>query len=341
MTQPIIVSGTREILAYLPIRLGYTPTESLVVVAVRGDRRIGVVARMDLDDVTEVHAETLAQQVNSDHPTTVLAAIYTEDTDRAHAAIDRTAKAFGGYGLDVREAWQVTSTDYRDLYDPTAKPEPVEDFKGTQVAAEAVATGHVVRDSLADLLPTPADAGAHAAARQAGETFRTDVGTGTDAPTFGYAVWTLALTGVTSGPETYGTLAEALTDVPTRDALIVAMVPGTPEDVIAQTLANTGGDAPGVGAAMRAIIDGAEGVRPGDEADKMRDLLTQVIAHADSHQSAAAWTLWALIEWWHGNSATAREALTRAQASEPYRLAQLLSGAIATGMPPGWVIRER
>lgn len=179
------------------------------------------------------------------------------------------------------------------------------------------------------------------------------------------ALWRLAVDGRATVAE-LGQLGAALEDVVLRDAVLLSFVPGVdglPEDLVrsvgargpssGQDAESTDGteraassdstastDAPSstgvaVGDAVASIIDPGVGVRPGDDAERARRALEQVVAHRDD-PSAPARTLLALIAWWGGDSALARAHLERGDARARYRLAQLLRRAVDAGLPPGW-----
>ena len=80
----IRASEPRDLLAYLPYRLGFRPHRSVVVVSLRGARgRVGLVARVDLDDLADEQAgETvgsgLASHVWRDGAQRAVVVVYDE-----------------------------------------------------------------------------------------------------------------------------------------------------------------------------------------------------------------------------------------------------------------------
>lgn len=176
------------------------------------------------------------------------------------------------------------------------------------------------------------------------------------------ALWRLAVDGRATAAE-LGQLGAALEDVVLRDAVLLSFVPGAagvPEDLVrsvgargpsgdqsagstdaasstdsADSASSADSTGVAVGVAVASIVDPGVGVRPGDDAERARRALEQVVAHQDD-PSAPARTLLALVAWWGGDSALARAHLERGDVRARYRLAQLLRRALDAGLPPGW-----
>ncbi len=64
MTKTLRVSEPSELLSLIPYQLGFVPSNSVVVVSLRGPRkRVGLVARVDLDDLVGPHKEHCAAEL--------------------------------------------------------------------------------------------------------------------------------------------------------------------------------------------------------------------------------------------------------------------------------------
>lgn len=270
------------------------------------------------------------------------------------------------------DSWVVTPTGWfnLDCEDLTCCPErgrPLTDLQGTEVGAQMVLSGASVvgsRGQLGRIAPAPP--AARRSARRAAARWADRGRAATGAPQHrwrrdGLMLWRSEhgraaveldlpdaepgapvpprspVPGWTPpGSAVLGRLQAALADVLVRDAVMLSFVAGTDkvgEDVVA------GEDGPGVGRALRAIIDPVDGVAP--EAARVagaRAVLEQVVAHSARHVQAPALTLLAVLAWWEGDGARAGILVERALAAEPgYRLADLVDQTLAAGMPPGWL----
>lgn len=195
-TVPVLrLDEPRELLAYLPHRLGYRPRESLVLAGVRRDRTLGLVARADLADLAGPSgaclADSLAAHLLSDGACEVVLVAYTVEAPapsararraghvpsgppspsfaRALLAAEAARSACGCVG--PVQAWLVTDRRFLPLDDAVAHPcravgRPLRDLEGTEIAAAMVLAGSVVVDRREDLaqIPLAAPAARRAAA---------------------------------------------------------------------------------------------------------------------------------------------------------------------------------
>lgn len=145
-------------------------------------------------------------------------------------------------------------------------------------------------------------------------------------------------------PVDLGKIGAALADTPVRDAVLLSLAPGTEETALrtARRQADDDTDA-ATGAVMARIVDPELGVPPDEELTRAaRDVLEAVVTHVPRNRRAPAYVLLAMLAWWHGDGGLAAERVSDALGVDPgYRLALLLRGAVAGGVPPGWVRRER
>ncbi|MBO9555815.1 DUF4192 domain-containing protein [Cellulomonas sp.] len=365
------VTEPAEILALVPHRLGFRPRESLVAVSLRPRGRVGVVARVDLAQLSDPvdgadRARALTTLLDRDGATRVLAVVYTDDDPRdvdahlAHRAVELLREAADApFGEVV--AWVVTSTGYLalDCRDGCCPPggRPLRDLDATQVGAELVLAGSAVADSRADVA-TIRPAGAErrrsvARVRRRWEARRDEAAqSGEEARARwrleSVAAWRAAVSHACSGPSRgaapWGRLEAGLADRRVRDSILVALVPGTGElaERCVRGAAASPRDEAALASAVAAILDPACAVPPPVVATRVHeDVLEHVVAHGRAGHQAPALTLLALLAWWRGDGARASVLLDRALGDDGgYRLALLLTGLLEAGIGPGWTRRE-
>ncbi len=203
MPTTIRTSDVRELLALIPFQLGFHPTESAVLVSLRGARsQVGLVARVDLAQLAAgrdgAHtARTRGGHLGADGARRAVAVIYTAvdlqrpgppedggpggpraDVGRAAWAAVRALERAGTDALGDLDTWVVGPRGYYALgcADPDCCPaggRPLEDLQATRVGAQMVLEGLLVaptRDELVRLpVTTPAQ---RRAARRAAERWR-------------------------------------------------------------------------------------------------------------------------------------------------------------------------
>jgi hypothetical protein len=374
-TPTLRVSEPRELLALVPHRLGFRPAASAVAVSLRAPRgRVGLVVRVDLADLAGARsgphvARLLVAHLGRDDAARAVLVVYVDDDPRhlpdgpAHrAAAHFRAAAEPALG-DV-QVWVVTRTGYLalDCDDECCPPggRALRELDSTQVGAHYVAAGSAVADDRADVArirraPGDRRRDAARARRRAQNRLEAALVEGPRAleqwRLGAIAAWRTAVAaiavreGVVTGlsevsPSLWGRLEAALADRRTRDAVLVALVPGSgdlPERSV------RGGTVPAledraIGVALARIVDPVDGVAPPPEPTAVHEqVLEGVVAHGRTGAQAPALTLLALLAWWRGEGARAAQLLERALADEPgHRLGVLVAKAVAAGVPPGW-----
>lgn len=149
---------------------------------------------------------------------------------------------------------------------------------------------------------------------------------------------------LTLSPVDLGKIGAALADIPVRDAVLLSLAPGTEEAALRTARRQMDGDTDtATGAVMARIVDPEQGVPPDEAITRAaRHVLEAVVTHVPRNRRAPAYLLLALVAWWRGDGGLAAERVSDALGVDPgYRLALLLRGAIAGGVPPGWVRREQ
>lgn len=362
MDTTIRTSEPRELLALIPFQLGFEPTRSAVVISVRRARsRVGLVARVDLDDLVDPDrgpqvARALVGHLVHDGARSTVLVLYTEadlqaDPGRGRVAQEHLAAAAEHF-LGLPDCWVVGPRGYYalDCTDPGCCPpggRPLAELQATQIGAQMVLNGVQVvgsRDQLVRLDPASPEArrsSRRAAARWRGHLDRASGGA--DQHRWrreSLALWRGELDRVRTGdqpdPNRIGRLQAGLGDVLVRDAVLLGFVPGTGR-LADRVVAGYGGAE--VSVALRAIIDPTVGTAP--EPDRMaevRTLLHEVVAHTATRLQAPALTLLGVLAWWDGDGARAAVLVERARRAEPaYRLADLIDQTLVAGMPPGWL----
>lgn len=360
MDTTIRVADPAELIAYVPHRLGFRPEESIVLVSLRGeDGRVGLVARMSVDDVGDGGDHLLVRHLGSDGASRVVQIVYSDDGSgrpRARAAtIARRVEALVGATVGPVDTWWVSGSGYGCLdcrHDDPCPPagRSLVELESTEVGAHMVVAGSVVADSRAEAydLP-PVDAARRRAVRAAVQRARTRRARGEESwLRDGLASWRRAVeardVGAVVPPAVVGRVACGLEDIRLRDAVLLHLVRGE-MDLVDRTAAGAAG--PDVtertGAAIAAIVDPELGTPP----DPMllgpgREVLEEVAVACDGTARAAAATLLALVAWWEGDGGRAGERLREAATADSgYRLAVLLQSALDAGLAPGWLRATR
>ena len=334
-TSELRAKSLADVLAAIALTVGFRPVNSVVVAALRPSGSLGMIASLDLDSVTPESADLIAVHAANDRADRALVIVYGEDQVVAADVVGAMTCALHGQAVDVAQAAHVDQTTYRDLLVDDAPAQPLSDIETSAVAAHAVAMGRNLHATRADLLPAPVAQWAQTVARRVHDAQITK----DDQTTHAIATWRLMLAGLAGGPKIAGEMAARLTDARVRDAVLLTMIPGVPDDVVARVVEGGQGhaDNEAVARAIAAIVDPDQACEPGHAARDGADALAQIVAHVPD--SAPAWTLWALLAWWTGNGLAAQDALDHA--GQGYRLADLLRQALAQGIPPGWVRKHR
>ncbi|MDM7831394.1 DUF4192 domain-containing protein [Cellulomonas edaphi] len=370
--ETIRVSEPREVLAYIPHRLGFRPRDSVVLVSLRPPRgRLGLIMRMDLQDVVDHErgpqlARSAIATMDRDGARRIICVLYSDGTDPRgrtsplHDAAHHVREAAGGPFGDV-EVLVSTPTGYLDLDcdDERCCPRggrPLRDLESTQVGAHMVLAGSTVAGSREDLVRIG----------RADDQLRRSVGrvrrrwevrgaqarlAGPDAVSRwrldSVRAWRAAVARVdgtgTARAAPWGRLEAGLADRRVRDAVLVALVPGTgdlAERCVVGAMPAPADDA-AMAAALRLIMDGDEGVEPPRELGALHArTLEAVVAHGRAGHQAPALTLLGMLSWWEGDGARAQILLERALEHDPgYRLGRMVQDLLRAAVPPGWARR--
>jgi hypothetical protein len=326
-TTTIHAAGNADILAAIAYRLGFSPRESLVLVAVRERGTLGLIVRADLNDATQAE-DWLAEKMLSDGAVRVLAITYTDRPNVAGQTHDTVSEWFAPGTV---HSICVDSRGYRDRSDAPESARPLSDLDSCVVAASSVVAGKVVAKTRAGLLPARVDRFTCRKVERAA--LATEPMDEADA----VRAWVDYVANPCDDLTTIATLAATLVKRPVRDAVLML---ATGASIEVATHVAQGGDGAEVTAALARVLTGTDRPTPQDAA--WATAIGQIARHVVTAQFVApAWTLWAVTQWWAGGTAAANDALDIALKAEPsYRLASLMNQACARGMGPGWTRRH-
>jgi len=372
-TTTIRVNEPRELLAYLPHQLGFRPRDSAVAVSLRPPRgQVGLVARVDLADLGDLEAgpqvaRGLVAHLGADRAARAVLVLYTDDDPRMPGPTRARARAAAEHFREAAYAllgdvvvWVVTAAGYLalDCDDDECCPRngrPLRELESTAVGAHMVLAGSSVADSRDDLARIPlarADARRAVARVDARWRLRGERALAQGADELqewreqSISAWRVevaaAQAGTTPrGASALGRLVAALADRTVRDAVLVALVPGTGDLAERSVREDRAASSSEMAAAIGVIVDPRSAVEPPTEATEVHvRVLERVVAHGRRGQQAPSLTLLGLIAWWQGDGTRARMLLERALGEDPtYTLAQLLDSTVSI-TPPGWMRRS-
>lgn len=348
MSDIIRATQTRDLVAAATTALGFTPTDSLVVMCLRGPRhRVGLTMRADLAALDDPGAAaTITKQVRQHADATVLL-VFTDDPAarrRGYRNAEATLR-----GIPVFQALWVTATAYGSLTcsDPRCCPvegSPLADVQASVVRAETTLRGHTVAATREALLPAPASPTARRETEAARLAWITEHGhaartgdTGADEARAHTALseWTRPfITGrdADHDTDTYGRLAAVLSEPTWRD-LVLALVVTKGEATDLENVTET------AFRGMFTTTPGTEPLRPSTETLPAEvSLLLRTAAHTTGGPAAHAYALAAVLAWWSGDGATANLAVEAAIEADPANsLALLTHDVLANGMAPVWI----
>jgi hypothetical protein len=321
------LSDPGEVAAAVPHLLGFRPSESVVLISLRGPGggRVGLTVRADLPPPGQEAdaAELLLRKVRSDRPRGVLLVVVTEwpdGVDLPHRAlVHECVQAAAAADVPVVDALLVRNGRWwsYDCPDPCCAPGVGTRLPGGvgELEVAAVATGTVVERSRADLSsriapsldPRDREVMAAACTAAAQETVDRVLAVGSD----------------TVAEESWRAV----------EAAVVRCRPGAP--VTGGRLSD--GEVARIVCGLRdtEVRDRALGLAVGPDAAAVEQLWAECTRRAPAPLDAAPATLLAVSVWLRGDGAMANVALARALDSDPrYGLARLLAQALEACLPP-------
>lgn len=360
-TDPITVDPTRphDLLAYLPYRLGYVPTQSLAVLSVLepapGCLALGLAARLDLADLTDpavlaAAAAGISAQMRIDPTAWAVTVLYADAPMaqlRSGSAPESRVLSDWLARCDYADPGAVllaTPTRFRclDCADAPCCPDaghPTSLLKETAVAAQMVLAGRALVGSREELAcPRTCEPDARAAAeRAAAREWRAMRRRSRDQrrrwrvrvlDAFGAA---LAATepgrGSRAAPELLGRLAAGFSEPSLRDAVVAWSISGDRHRP----------DSPGVLGVFDGMITGELRPPPTRHLRAAEALLVDVARHAPAGAGGYALAILGWLAWWQGEGARADVVVRQSLEEDPScSLGQLLADVLCSGVRPGW-----
>jgi Fe-S-cluster formation regulator IscX/YfhJ len=369
MTIRLRLRGDADLLAFLPYHLGYHPTDSVVLVAMHGNR-MGLTARFDLTDdpvaMTRLAAE-VAAPLAREEPEGVVLVAYEDEPGRSDAVLGVLQPAIRDAGTTQIAVMVVRDRKWeaRHCTDPRCcaqEPQPIPSAADSPAVAELVGMGVSPLRTRADLRAFVAlDPQASASVEEvlkarsvawAGEAFGLPPDPDPRAVTAhrmrALHTWATVLDSSEDAPdltpEEVVAAVHALRDVDVRDGVIAWMCPGSlPFEHLKPDLVDllvTLLPVP-----VWAVHDQRPAETPGAvardrealmAARRLEQRLAALCRAVPDRLCAGVLTVLASYAWWEGSGALAREAVERALRHQPdYRLAVLTEKMIDLAMRPG------
>lgn len=365
----IRASGPADLIAYSWFRMGFRPSDSLTFIGMRGGRRAGVVARIDLPPDRERRAAVAAildmiVEAGEDGFVLVVSAAGPPGPRRSLVRAIRSQARSDG--LDLLDAFLVGEDRYVSLVctDRCCCPpqgRPVTEILASQVAAAMVAEGSPLYDDenglVADVEPVGAAFGAVVAVPPE-DTVRVtslqDARVLADRRIAWWYRWLhLLVTDAPLSPAEVSWLIPALESLRFRDAVLLSLPwvvrPGgdgsaTPTDGVDRRTSLATEIAADVLCGGEGDLDRDVDDRDPDEevVRRARDVLATVARTAPAGRRAEALAVLAWLAWWEGDGVRARLLVDRTLQDQPgHRLGRLVGEVLGRGVPPQWVLRRR
>lgn len=332
-----------ELITTIPLMLGFTPVDSVVVVGLTRTGAMQPVLRADaaefaVGDAARAVASVAAAHLSRSGASRAVVVGFDQQPHWGGAGSVVAARHALAKHVDVVDAWVVSHGRYRspECVDPRCCPDSGRALPSppAHIARAFAARPHHSGESAR----APADRRRKAqraydrcwAARtKNSETWRQQR----------LEAWRRALRQTATGAEPtdaeMGKLAAGLRDVHVRDAIVVDLVPG--EGRVAEALC-VDPSAPGVKEALAVMLLPAAAVAPPLATVDALERLVHHLAWLCPRHLAPAMTVLGLMRWWHGDESGAAHATAQALATEPsHRLAELVQCAIDAHLPPGWL----
>jgi hypothetical protein len=338
------LSDPGELIATIPLMLGYTPVDSVVIVGLTASGLMRPVMRADaaefaITDCSRVMCSIAAGHLSQEGATRAIVVGYGGPTDADGTRAAMEARRALADHVDVVDSWAVAHGTYRspECVDPRCCPDA---GRVIPPAPEGAARAFAARPH-GSFTGARAPAERRRKARRALERSWASRERGLTAWRMQRLdAWRDSLTRVSvdgtlpSDPEV-GKLAAGLRDVSVRDAIVIDMVPG--EGSVADALC-VDPSATGVREALSVMLLPASAVAPRGYLLAALEELAAHLAWLCPTDIAPVMTLVGLARWWHGDESGAARAIALALHEDPrYRLAELLQCAIDAHMPPGWL----
>lgn len=337
------LSDPGELIATIPLMLGFMPVDSVVMVGLTASGTMRPVLRADAADFSiaeGAHAlsRVAAAQLVRAGASRVILVGFGGASDAAGVRGVVEARQELAAHLDVVDAWAVANGRYRspECVDPRCCPDA---GRVIPQAPEVVARAFAARPhGASDRAKAPSER--RRKAQRAHD--RSWVSREKDVVRWRQQrldAWRAALAeavdgGVPSDADV-GKIVAGLRDVAVRDAIVIDLVPH--QGSVADALC-VDSSAPGVREALAVMLLPASAIAPQAGVLAALERLAAHVTWLCPTDAAPAMTVLGLARWWHGDESGAAHAIAWALDDDPrYRLAELIQCAIDAHMPPGWL----
>lgn len=338
----VTISSPGDLVALVPVLVGFVPRESVIVVGLTRGGALGPVMRADVADcavpdvVQDIAATLCGALARAGAPRAVVVGYADSGAEPAVRAIaDAVASR-----VEVADELVVSAGRFRSLCCADLQCCPPEGTEVPQLAGGALGAVNPVHGARATRRAPSASRRGAVRARERALTARERDPVGWRHRRL--TEWRDALRGAQRGtelaPAAAGRIAAGLRDITVRDAAVVDMVPG--ESEVADRLCATG-QGLGVREALAAMVTIEDAVAPVPATVDAVVAVARRTAWLCEADVAPALTLAGVGQWWAGNDRDAARSIAVALDAQPdYRLAHLVRTAIEAGMPPGWLARR-
>lgn len=357
----IKIRSPRDLFSVVPYALGYQPEESILVVCIRRNGGLGLIARTSLSDLKDRQCcvevgEMVAQSARRDEAGRAFIVIYCAATDEFTLhGYKKLAQGFVTALADVPcETWVINAERYYRVdcdgfgcCPPGGRP--VSELLDTEASAALVYRGYAPARSREQYLhiPEPTEP-ASVAAHRAEKRFATEQHKTPATNTWrckAFTTWQKALALTEHGkqvpPTTLGLLGAALTDTTMRDAVLLSCLPGGL--AAARNIVENPGTAQLAASQLLGRVVGDDDelapIPPPQLAlHKATHLLEAIAGHVSERSKPGPLSLLAFLAWWAGDGTRASTRVQQALAIAPdYRLAITLAQALESRLQPGWI----
>lgn len=337
--EPLSLSNVESILAYIPHALGFTPTESAVLLLIN-DNRLEATLRVDLPPASgqaTKWATQVASLVSRVKANSVSAVIYTRKNNSEVLPHERTIEALREvlptYAIDLKDAW-CASDRLWSYADKNWKELDLDALKVHDVNIQMIATGSAPLENAKSIFAVDPWANAEGIRAMAEEV------TGT--PVAFLNGWKSVL--ASSAPVVALQEDDALTafllasmnSKLVRDLLPLLACFGdeTVDELLMEYLAT--GEAPEL---MADLISGkSDRAIMWKRVDQLERILHNLLGVAKAEPEYAFKTLLAWIQWAKGRGSLSLNLLSEVLAETDYTLAGLLRQLMSHGIMPSWAL---
>lgn len=342
-TAAIRLTSPGDLVASIPFILGFHPTDSLVIISIRGGR-VGLTTRIDLPPASEapVIVDALVAPLSRDEAESLIVIAYGEDLEATEERLTAAAANLGAVGFHLRHVITVCGGLWRSLdgagTGAWASERISVEAAGAAVTAEFVGRGLAPLAGRHELI-TMVEAGPQA--HRAGRFFDQlpdgvlDLGNAevrcVVAGLWAHLLDTAQDAAPVTGPEA-ALAALSLREVPLRDGIIAWLTPGTLE--VADLPEHVRAVLALLPQPQRSTPDHAAADAGWEAGMRTRNRLAALCTLLPDAHAATMLTVLASHAWWRSEGSLARVALDRALRSDPTnRLARLMDLMVSQGIP--------